>query len=173
MSVSENLGRKKDNVLEGVSLRRLEILSLLPLVDRLPLPLPLLTLKRFRDPSLLASSSFFGGMFSFPLPNLRPPRSPYPSSPPFPARPLPPPAATDAFKFAGEGMEGEDCVRSSIPPPPPPPPPPRVIGPGTVKDGEEPRSEVPLLPLPLPLPEALALARRAGVKSELLRVRGV
>lgn len=104
----------------------LRTLLTLPLLFLPPCPLyePLLvTLIRFLAGSGCRSSSFLGGIFSLPLPNLRSPK-PKPSWPPFGGAASPPPAPAAALICAGDAMTGADCVRSSIPLPPE-----RVLGP--------------------------------------------
>lgn len=67
--VSHSLRKRNGrDLLDGVSLLRLDILSLLPLPPDL-----LLTLNLFLDPISL-SSSFLGGIFSFPCPGRLGPR---------------------------------------------------------------------------------------------------
>lgn len=116
-------GKERRHLLLVVSLRTLLTLPLL-FLPPCPLYEPLLvTLIRFLAGSGCRSSSFLGGMFSLPLPNLRSP-NPKPSQPPFGGVASPPLAPAAALICAGDAMTGADCVRCNMPAPAD-----RVLGP--------------------------------------------
>lgn len=140
------------------SLRREETLPLLALALAAVLDL-LATRILFLDPFSSSSSSFFGGMFSLPLPTgRRPPRGSGSSSSPLPRLgPLPP--ATADLSWAGETRLGVLCVLVNVPP--------RPVG-VAINDTGEGR---PVLPVPMDESE-LAFRRVEGRNMELDRVRG-
>jgi hypothetical protein len=135
------------------SLRIEETLPLLPLVlAALGL---LVSRSRFLAPSSF-SSSFLGGTFSFPRPNLKPP-SKSGSSSPFP-RPNPPePADSSDLSDEGDDVDNDGVlwVRVRVPPLP---------------EDEEGEGDGSPEPKPKPLAFPFADRRVDGVKSELDRV---
>ena len=117
--ISKTVFGEREHI-QVASLRRLLTLPLLP---RPLLPLP--TRSLFRGAACASfSSSFFGGMFSLPLPHFLPPLGPAPKSgSPLPL-PLPPgaPAPVRALRLLGLPTTGDDCVRVKTPTPPVRPP---------------------------------------------------